>query len=545
MALLLDLFGYLSIILHGLSNAAQAGALGAILFLLLLARPLAGEIGRAGPAINATAARIGGWSALVLAVCTALQLAMQAAVLMGTVELSLPVALGAVSAMAMQVRIIAALTLASLLLSRGDDVGGMTLLPLGGIILFAATLTTHAAARLEGRLPLLVVSGLHQLGAAVWVGGLPCFVMALRRVDGATGWRVIGARYSRMSMAGVAAIVLSGIGLSLSYIGTWQGLYGAAYGVMVVAKISMLLMLLALGAGNFLLVERLRRNPKTSITRLRRFAEVEIGIGLTVFFAAASLTSVPPAIDIPREQASWQEIVERNTPRWPRLTSPAHDTLALPALQAKLDAEAKQARAFTPGAGVLPPRNAADIAWSEYNHAWSGIFVGLIGLLALLERAGLRIARHWPLVFLGLAGFLLVRSDPEVWPLGPVGFWESLRDVEVLQHRLAALLVAGFAVFEWRVRAGGLAGGRAAYVFPIACAVGGGLLLTHTHAISDLKEALLIEISHTPLALAAIVAGWSRWLELRLDPPGNRIAGWIWPVALIVIGLSLLLYREA
>lgn len=545
MALLLDLFGYLTIILHGLSNAAQAGALGAILFLLLLARPLAGEIGQAGPAINATAARIGGWSALVLAICVSAGLAMQAAMLMGTVDLSLPVALGAVSAVAMQVKIVAALTLATLLLSRGNDVAGVKLLALGGIILIAATLTTHAAARLDGRLPLMVVSGLHQLGAAVWIGGLPCFVMALRLVDGVTGWRLIGGRYSRMSMAGVATIVLSGLGLSLSYIGTWQGLYGAAYGVMVGAKISMLLMLLALGAGNFLLVERLRRDPRTPILRLRRFAEVEIGIGLTVFFAAASLTSVPPAIDIPREQASWQEIVERNTPRWPRLTSPDHDTLALPALQARLDAEARQQRAFTPGAGLLPPRNAADIAWSEYNHAWSGIFVGLIGLLALLERAGLRIARHWPLVFLGLAGFLLVRSDPEVWPLGPVGFWESLRDVEVLQHRLAALLVAGFAVFEWRVRAGGLAGGRAAYVFPIACALGGGLLLTHTHAISDLKAALLIELSHTPLALAAIVAGWSRWLELRLDPPGNRVFGWIWPVALIAIALSLLLYREA
>lgn len=545
MALLLDLFGYLSIILHGISNAAQAGALGSVLFLLLLARPLAPTVGLAAPAIASTAARIGGWSAVVLAVGTTIEVAMQAAVLMGTVDLSLPVALGAVSAMAMQVKIVAALTLASILLTRGGTTAAAKLLTLCAVILVAATLTTHAAARLDNRGPLLVISGLHQLGAAIWIGGLPCFLLALRQVDGATGWRVVGARYSRMSMAGVAAIVFSGIGLSLSYIGSWQGFYGAAYGVMVGAKIGMLLMLLALGAGNFLLVERLRTNPATPINRLRRFTEVEIGIGVTIFFAAASLTSVPPSIDIPTEQASWQEIVARNTPQWPRLASPDHDLLALPALQAKLDAEAKQARAFVPGAGQLAPRNAADIAWSEYNHHWSGIFVALIGILALLERAGQRWARHWPLAFLGLAGFLLLRSDPEVWPLGPVGFWESLRDVEVLQHRLAALLVSGFAIFEWRVRAGGLVGSRAAYVFPIACAVGGALLLTHTHAISDLKEALLIEISHTPLALASVVAGWSRWLELRLDPPGNRIAGWIWPMALLVIGLSLLGYREA
>lgn len=550
MALVLDLFGYLSIILHGLSNVAQAATIGAVFFLVLLARPLAGDLGRAGPVIAATAARIGGWSAVILAACTAIELAMQAAVLMGTVDLSLRGALGAISALAMQVKIVAALALANILFTRADTAATAKLLALCAVLLIAAILTTHAAARLQDRGPLLVVSAVHQLGAAIWIGGLPCFLLALRHVDGPTAWRLIGARYSRMSMTGVAAIVLSGIGLCLAYIGTWQGFYGTAYGVMVGAKISMLLMLLALGAGNFLLVERLRRNPATPITRLRRFTEVEIGIGLTIFFAAASLTSVPPSIDIPKEQASWQEIVARTTPVWPRLTSPAHDTLALPALQAKLNAEAHHARAFAPpafipGAGVLPPRNAADIAWSEYNHAWSGIFVGLIGLLALLERAGLRIARHWPLVFLGLAAFLLIRSDPEVWPLGPVGFWESLRDVEVLQHRLAALLVAGFAIFEWRVRAGGLVGSKAATVFPLACAVGGALLLTHSHAIGDVKDALLIEIAHIPLALAAIVAGWSRWLELRLDPPGNRIAGWIWPVALIVIGLSLLGYREA
>jgi putative copper resistance protein D len=543
LALFLDLFGYLSIIVHGLGNAAQAGALGAVLFQLLLARPLGPAIGAAGPAIASTAARIGGGCALGLAVCTFLELAMQAAMLVGTVEISLPVALGATSSLAMQAKILAALALAGM--QRRRDANAIILLALGGAILVAATLTTHAAARLHDRGALLVVSALHQLGAAIWIGGLPCFLLALRQADDAARWRLIGARYSRMSMAGVGAIVFSGIGLSLSYIGSWQGLYGAAYGVMVGAKIAMLLMLLGLGAGNFLLIARLRRDPATPITRLRRFTEVEIGIGLTIFFAAASLTSVPPAIDIPAEQASWQEIAARNAPAWPRLSTPSHDALALPALQAKLDAEERHAQAFVPGGGQLPPRNAADIAWSEYNHAWSGIFVGLIGLLALAERCGLRAARHWPLVFLGLAGFLLLRSDPEVWPMGHEGFWESLRDVEVLQHRLAALLVALFGIFEWRVRAGGLAGGWAAYVFPMVCVLGGALLLAHSHAISDVKEALLIEISHTPLALAGIVAGWARWLELRLDGPGQRIAGWVWPVALLVVGLSLLGYREA
>ena len=42
----------------------------------------------------------------------------------------------------------------------------------------------------------------------------------------------------------------------------------------------MFLMLLALGAGNFFLVERLRAQPTTPVLRLKRFAEVEVGIGI-------------------------------------------------------------------------------------------------------------------------------------------------------------------------------------------------------------------------------------------------------------------------
>ena len=71
--------------------------------------------------------------------------------------------------------------------------------------------------------------------------------------------------------------------------------------------------------------------------------------------------------------------------------------------------------------------------------------------MALLNQAGLRWARHWPLLFLGLALFLFLRSDPEVWPLGDIGFFESLRDVEVLQHSMFVVLIVVFAVFEWRV----------------------------------------------------------------------------------------------
>ncbi len=578
MSLLVDLFGYLGIVLHGLTIAAQSAAVGGALFLIAVARPFAAlpaastsagaatlaaldapgstyATGRrtrpVGLAVRGTTARIAAWAAVALVLCEGLNIAMQSAVLMDTVGLTLPQALGADYAVAGLVKIAAAGLLA-LLLFLPRRTPAAILLALCVVELTAATMTTHAAARLDDNVVLLVVEFLHQLGAAVWIGGIPCFLMALNRVNDLPGWRWIGPRFSRISLAGVACILVSGVTMSLLYIGSWSGLYGTAYGVMVCAKIAMFAMLLALGYGNFRVTERLGRGDRAApVARMKRFAEVEIGIGITLFFTAASLTSVPPAIDLTQDRVTFAEIVERNTPQWPVLVSPGHDKLAIPALQQQLDAEAsaragKPLPAFVEGQSELPPRNADDIVWSEYNHHWSGIFVLVLGLLALLNQAGLRWARHWPLVFLGLAGFLLIRSDPEIWPSGDIDWMSAFRDVEVVQHRMFVVVIVIFSLFEWAVRTGRLRSPRAALVFPLMCATGSALLFTHSHAIANVKDQLLIELTHTPIALLGIIAGWSRWLELRL-PPGRttRLAGWVWPPCFMIIGVLLLLYREA
>jgi putative copper resistance protein D len=301
---------------------------------------------------------------------------------------------------------------------------------------------------------------------------------------------------------------------------------------------------------NFLLVERLRRDPGTPILRLKRFAEVEIGVGLTVLFAAASLTSQPPAADLNQDRASLAEVVDRFVPQWPlRLSSPDRDQLIAYRIELARQDAAKTHQplpiAYAIGSGVLPPRDAADIAWSEYNHHWAGVAVLAIGLLALGERSGLTPwARHWPLLFVALAVFLLFRSDPEVWPLGDIGFFESFRDPEVAQHRVFVVLIAAFGIFEWCVRTGRIRSRRPALIFPLITAIGGALLLTHQHALSNIKDQLLIEVTHAPLALFGVTAGWARWLELRLEPPGSRIAGWIWPIAFVLVGVILIIYHE-
>jgi putative copper resistance protein D len=550
MALLLDIYGFVSVLLHGAVLVALGTTLGGIAFQLCLARPLAAELGASGVLLRR---RCQDWqraSALTLAGLALLGLLAEAGILLDS-GLSLDAVVGAGSLLAALALVVAALALAALPQAAWDQPGGRVLVVVLGLLILAADVaTSHAAARLDDRLPLAVLTGLHQLGAAVWIGGMPYFLIALSACRDGFAWRRVGKRFSQMSTASVAAIAAAGVALAVVYIGSLEGLYGTAYGIMVLAKVAMFGGLLLLGLGNYRLVERLRRDPATPILRLRRFAEVELGVGLTVFFAAAALTSAPPAVDLPNDRATLAEIVERMTPQWPRLSSPDEKDLALLQLQARLDAEAggraAAQQAFVPGAGIVPPRNAADIAWSEYNHHWAGIVVLLMGLLALAERSGrARWARHWPLLFLAMAAFLFVRSDPEVWPLGPLGFFESLRDPEVAQHRIFVVLITLYGLFEWRVRVRPAGAGRAALVFPLLTAVGGGLLLTHSHVLANLRDQLLIEMTHIPLALLGMAAGWARWLELRLDPPGNRIAGWVWPACLVGVGLILLAYREA
>jgi len=550
-ALLLDIFGYLSVLLRGLLLTAQSLTFGSLAFLLLLLRPLSSYLSGDCLAIAARCQlvlRIGAFAFAALALCA---LFLNAAALVGTVEVSWQDALNAGFARAGFVTAICACLIG--LASRGKwNLARCALLAtLAVVILVAQLTTTHAASRLDGRWPFLIGDALHMIGAGIWIGGLPCFLIALSQCDNGTDWRLIGRRYSLMSMSSVAAILLGGIVMSYGYIGSVEALYGTSYGVMTLTKVALFLLLLMLGAGNFFTVDTLRHDSGTSILRLKRFAEAEIGIGMTVLFAAASLTSLPPGADLKEDRVNWQEIAERVAPQWPiRLTSPDHDELYIPMLQARIaaaDAQKTAApRAYVPGEGLVAPRNAADVAWSEYNHHWAGVFVLLIGFLALIEhfRWG-RFARHWPLLFLGMAAFLFFRSDPEAWPMGEIGFLASMRDPEVTQHRIFVLLIILFGLFEWRVRLSDKKDSRAALVFPLTTAIGGAMLLTHSHAVANVKEEMLIEISHVSIAIFGVIGGWARWLELRLEGTPSRIASWIWPLAFIAVGLTLLDYREA
>src|SRR5437016_5543218 len=339
--------------------------------------------------------------------------------------------------------------------AAGTGRGWLALLGVALALAASASWTSHAAARLGSRGLLLALDGLHQVGAAAWIGGLAHLVVTgLGRSERA--WpALLLKRFSALALTSVATLVAAGLALTLAFVGGLGAFLGTAYGIMVLTKVAILAALLTLGAMNFFAVRRLPAAGDLGSARLRRLVEVEFGLGLTTLFIAASLTSLPPAAG----RARW--------------------------------------------------------------------------------------ARHWPLIFLGLAVFLMIRDDPGAWPLGPLGFWESWAYPAVFQHRVFVLLVIVFAAFEWMVRAGRVSSRRAALVFPLLCAVGGGLLLTHSHASLGLKEEFLTEVTHAPLGLLGMLVGWARWLELRLPSAEARIPRWLWSGALAAVGILLILYRES
>lgn len=542
MARLLQLFGFLSVLLRGASLTLQSLIVGGVVFLLLVLR----GSGRNSEDIRDSCL---GWIrrfALALIATETSYLVANAFILMQSVEIGLSDIIGANFVLAGALGLGACFTIVALS-SAGRARSHRGLFLPAAAIIASSVLTSHAMARLEHRLPLVFVTALHQLATAAWLGALPFLLMAIRRACPEFA-RQLCARFSRLALISVAILASAGLILSFSYVGSLSAIYGTSYGAMVVTKAILFALLLFLGALNFQLV---RHGEASSIlASLKRFGEAEIGIGVTVILAAASLTSLPPAIDLTQDRVSGPEIYARMTPRPPRLSSPAKKDLpedVYAAQKRAFEMGSLSTESFVPGQSGTRPNTPAEKAWSEYNHHWAGIVVLAVGSLALLAQAGkISWARNWPLLFLGLSIFLFVRSDPEVWPLGPNGFWVTFADPEVLLHRIFAALVVALAAFEWRVQTGRAASANTRLVFPMLIAVSGALLLTHSHSLGNVKEEVLAELSHIPLAILAVMAGWSRWLELRL-PVEDRARAWftrLWPVCISLIGILLLNYRE-
>ncbi len=398
----------------------------------------------------------------------------------------------------------------------------------------------HGAGRFDNKYLLMSLTVVHQLAAAAWIGGIfqlvNLWLLRGKQQVPTELWPILLKRFSLFGIVSVAMILISGLPIALQYIDSWNGLIGSGYGNLLMVKITLLAIALGFAWLNKSAVKEygVSGNAHALNNRVPYYIEAETFVLITLLFTAASLASQPPAIDIASLTASWQEVVGTFTPQIPSLNSPTHSDL--------IAGEAGRVAIV----GQVPSMAATE--WSNYNHNIAGIFLTVMSFFAMLSYVrypGFNNFKYWPLGFVGLGIFLFFRSDAETWPLGPLGFWDStFNNGEVLQHRIATLLVFVLGIFELCARITKNPHSKLPYVFPLLAAFGGLMLLTHSHVGFQAKSAFLIQVGHTTMGIFSLILACGRWLELKLDRPGKEIAGFISVAALFQIGIILMFYRE-
>jgi hypothetical protein len=205
---------------------------------------------------------------------------------------------------------------------------------------------------------------------------------------------------------------------------------------------------------------------------------------------------------------------------------------------------------LAPYGGVVPTghdhargRSGTEVAYSEFNHRSSGIFLLVIAALVFWQT--LRRPRGiWPgviaVLWIAFGIYLFVRSDPEAWPWGPLGLLESLRDTEVLQHKVLTLIPIVIGIAE-ALYGYGLVRVRPGLGFLSLLALGGGIgLFLHFHGGRFHLD--WIYAQHAAMGLTGLAAGVGLLFSRRAEP-GSKLH-LLWPMFLLAMSAVLIFYSE-
>jgi copper transport protein len=170
------------------------------------------------------------------------------------------------------------------------------LLPAAALV---ATPTAAGHASVSGALTFLADLA-HVAAASAWTGGLAFLVLGLLLAsDGRWPLAARAApRFSTLAVGAVAVLLAAGVLNGYEQVRAWRGLWETTYGQLLLAKVGLVLPLLALGAyNNRYSVPRLRRQI-ASFSEQRRFlraAGAELAIMIAIVGVTAVLVTEPPA----------------------------------------------------------------------------------------------------------------------------------------------------------------------------------------------------------------------------------------------------------
>jgi copper transport protein len=171
-------------------------------------------------------------------------------------------------------------------------------LPLLGLLLLP-TVSAAGHARTSGSIA-FVADLVHLTAASCWVGGLAFTVLALM-LAGADRWPLAARavpRFSMLAVGSVVALIAAGSLRGYEEVKAFHGLWDTTYGQLLLAKIALVLPLLALGAyNNRYAVPKLKREACSAVEQRRflRTAGAELVIMAVIVGVTAVLVTEPPA----------------------------------------------------------------------------------------------------------------------------------------------------------------------------------------------------------------------------------------------------------
>jgi copper transport protein len=138
----------------------------------------------------------------------------------------------------------------------------------------------------------LLIQWAHVIAAGAWIGGLLVLIIAVRGQPSEPKGLAV-RRFSTTAGIAIAVVAFSGIFRAVIEIGSLDKLFATAFGVLVIVKAGLFVVLAGLGA-----VNRFGNVPRASkvLHALRRVASTEVVIGIAVVLVAATLVNVAPPV---------------------------------------------------------------------------------------------------------------------------------------------------------------------------------------------------------------------------------------------------------
>jgi copper transport protein len=150
---------------------------------------------------------------------------------------------------------------------------------------------SHAGAQAPVALN-LIAQWAHIAAAGIWIGGLLTLLLAVRGQPSEVTGRAV-RRFSTIAGVAIVVVALTGTFRAVIEVGSIGKLFSTAFGVLVLVKVALFLILAGLGA-----INRFGNVPRSSsvLRGLRRVGSTEVVIGVAVTLVAAALVNVAPPV---------------------------------------------------------------------------------------------------------------------------------------------------------------------------------------------------------------------------------------------------------